>query len=163
MTSLTGANIDERASERECTLAMCMGTSVARIGRWDGSAWNQLGSGMDGDVLALATLANGDVVAAGAFTTAGGVTCNGIASWNGSSWSALGTGLGNRDGENVGPFVGRRVGVFVGRRVGVLVGRRVGVFVGRRVGVLVGRALGTGLGRVVGAAPQHCGSWECGT
>lgn len=69
------------------------GTALARIGRWDGTAWNQLGSGMNGDVLALTTLANGDVVAGGVFTTAGGVTVNGVARWDGSSWSALGTGL----------------------------------------------------------------------
>lgn len=69
------------------------GMAMARIGRWDGAAWNQLGSGMNGDVVALATLANGDVVAGGVFTTAGGITVNGIARWNGSSWSAFGTGL----------------------------------------------------------------------
>jgi hypothetical protein len=33
------------------------------------------------------------VYAGGDFTTAGGVTANGIARWNGTSWSALGSGV----------------------------------------------------------------------
>lgn len=35
---------------------------------------------------------NGDVVAGGAFTTAGGVSANQVARWNGSAWSAIGAG-----------------------------------------------------------------------
>ena len=38
---------------------------------------------------------NGDLIAAGSFTTAGGVTVNRIARWDGSTWSALGTGMNN--------------------------------------------------------------------
>jgi len=41
----------------------------------------------------LAVLANGDLVAGGDFTTAGGVSANRIARWNGTSWSALGSGM----------------------------------------------------------------------
>ncbi len=48
---------------------------------------------MDCDVTALTTLANGNVIAGGAFTLADGVTVNGVARWDGSTWSALGTGL----------------------------------------------------------------------
>ena len=44
-------------------------------------------------VCALAVLPNGDLVAGGGFTTAGGVSANGIARWNGTSWSALGSGM----------------------------------------------------------------------
>jgi len=36
---------------------------------------------------------NGDLVAGGDFTTAGGLPANRIAKWNGSEWSALGSGL----------------------------------------------------------------------
>ena len=39
------------------------------------------------------TVYNGDLIAGGAFTWAGGVPANHIAKWNGSSWSALGPGL----------------------------------------------------------------------
>jgi hypothetical protein len=43
----------------------------------------------------LAVLPNGDLVAGGDFTTAGGVPANRVARWNGSSWSAMGSGLNN--------------------------------------------------------------------
>lgn len=44
-------------------------------------------------VRALTTLPNGDVVAAGEFIVAGGVSAKRIARWNGTSWSAIGAGL----------------------------------------------------------------------
>ncbi|MEK0448207.1 MAG: hypothetical protein RL088_475, partial [Verrucomicrobiota bacterium] len=65
-----------------------------RIAKWNGSAWSALGSGMDGQVLALAVIGS-DLYAGGSFTTAGGVSANRIAKWNGSAWSALGTGMNN--------------------------------------------------------------------
>jgi len=54
--------------------------------------WVSLGSGMDGNVSALAVIGT-DLYAGGYFTTAGGVTANGIAKWNSLSWSALGSGM----------------------------------------------------------------------
>jgi hypothetical protein len=36
---------------------------------------------------------NGELIAGGEFTTAGGVTANRIARWNGTTWQALGTGM----------------------------------------------------------------------
>ncbi|MFN5956748.1 MAG: hypothetical protein ACK462_02265, partial [Planctomyces sp.] len=39
------------------------------------------------------TLPNGDLIASGLFTNAGGVPANRIARWNGSAWSSLGSGL----------------------------------------------------------------------
>ena len=48
--------------------------------------------GMDDDVHALA-IYDGMLVAAGKFTTAGGVSANRIAAWNGATWSPLGTGM----------------------------------------------------------------------
>ena len=56
------------------------------------SSWSGFGTGMNGDVLALAVLPSGDLVAAGSFTAAGGNPANQIARWDGSSWSPLGTG-----------------------------------------------------------------------
>jgi hypothetical protein len=69
-----------------------------RIARWNGASWSPLGSGItatnsSGTVDALAVLPNGDLVAGGSFTTAGGVTVNRIARWNGTSWSPLGSGM----------------------------------------------------------------------
>lgn len=54
-------------------------------------SWNALGTGAAGNVNSVIVL-NGALIAAGSFTTAGGVTVNNIASWNGTSWTALGTG-----------------------------------------------------------------------
>ncbi|HZN41654.1 MAG TPA: hypothetical protein VFD82_22815, partial [Planctomycetota bacterium] len=71
------------------------------IARWDGTNWWALGSGIAsfafyGGVFALARLPNGDLVAGGAFSTAGGVSANNIARWDGTSWSALGSGTNDR-------------------------------------------------------------------
>lgn len=73
--------------------------SVNKIARWNGAAWSALGSGLTGDsgarVLAVAALPNGDVIAGGHFSLAGGVVASNIARWNGSSWSSLGSGVDN--------------------------------------------------------------------
>jgi hypothetical protein len=69
--------------------------AVNRIARWNGSTWSALGAGMDGSVYVLKTLPNGDLVAGGSFTTAGGVPAPFVAGWNGTNWSALGTGMDN--------------------------------------------------------------------
>jgi hypothetical protein len=54
--------------------------------------WNPLGGGMDGDVRAVA-LFQGEPVAAGDFTMAGGSEARSIARWDGSAWQPLGGGL----------------------------------------------------------------------
>ena len=74
------------------------GVPCSLIARWDGNSWSPLGSGLSGSFFltaanALCVLPNGDLVAAGSFTVAGGVPANGIARWNGSSWSPLGAGV----------------------------------------------------------------------
>lgn len=56
--------------------------------------WTPLGSGMNGQVLALCVY-NNELIAGGSFTTAGGISANYIAKWNGSSWSPLGSGVNN--------------------------------------------------------------------
>jgi hypothetical protein len=48
---------------------------------------------VNGTVHSLAVMPNGDIVAGGEFTTAGGLTASRIARWNGSSWSPLGAGM----------------------------------------------------------------------
>ena len=42
---------------------------------------------------AALTVYNGELIAGGRFTTAGGVTCNYIARWNGATWQPLGAGM----------------------------------------------------------------------
>lgn len=54
--------------------------------------WLPLGSGMNSQVTAL-TVYNGELIAGGDFTMAGGVPVNSIAKWNGTSWSPLGSGI----------------------------------------------------------------------
>lgn len=70
-----------------------------RIARWNGSTWRPLGPGVGGGpnaftlVGALAVLQNGDLVAGGNFTSAGGEPANRIARWDGTSWVPLGSGM----------------------------------------------------------------------
>jgi hypothetical protein len=79
------------------------GVACSAVASWDGSSWHPLGSGMGttgayaASVTAL-TVFNGQLVAGGLFTTAGGTACNCIASWNGSNWQPLGTGMGSSSG-----------------------------------------------------------------
>ena len=56
-------------------------------------AWSALGSGLSGTPRALATMPNGDIIAAGEFLAAGGAPANRIARWDGAAWSPLGQGL----------------------------------------------------------------------
>ncbi|MCX5689915.1 MAG: hypothetical protein NTV94_09075, partial [Planctomycetota bacterium] len=70
-----------------------------QIARWDGVRWSAMGTGMDGtrpiSVNSLTVWPNGDLVAGGAFRTAGGAITSNIARWNGTGWSSLGTGTNN--------------------------------------------------------------------
>jgi hypothetical protein len=73
------------------------GTVVNRIARWNGTSWLPLGppggpAGMNGPVNNI-TVHNGELIAVGQFTSAGGVAVNNIARWNGMNWQPLGTGL----------------------------------------------------------------------
>ena len=66
-----------------------------RIARWDGAAWQPLGSGMNNTIYALAVGPDGSLYAGGAFTTAGGVAAKSIARWDGAAWQPLGSGMNN--------------------------------------------------------------------
>jgi hypothetical protein len=79
---------------------------ASSIARWSGGAWTSLGSGIDGNVYALASSANGpgggpELYAGGVFGLAGGATANCLARWDGSGWSAVGGGLASPTGVNV--------------------------------------------------------------
>ena len=73
---------------------------VNEIGRWDGTNWSALGSGVSGAftpgtaaiVRGLAMIGT-NLYAGGSFTNASGVTVNGIARWDGINWWALGAGV----------------------------------------------------------------------
>ncbi len=66
-------------------------TATGAIARWNGSAWEPIGGGVENVVNALAVY-NDELYAAG-ITTAGGAPVNNIAKWNGTSWSSVGTGM----------------------------------------------------------------------
>jgi hypothetical protein len=57
------------------------------------ASWSSFGTGLDGEVAALAVLPNGDLVAGGAFTDAGGAAASRVARWDGTAWHALAAGL----------------------------------------------------------------------
>jgi hypothetical protein len=84
------------------TFDITNGLPAYGIAKWDGVSWSPLGTGIfaTGPGAGVASLIkfNGELYAAGSFTTAGGVTANHIAKWNGASWSALGTGT---NGSNI--------------------------------------------------------------
>jgi hypothetical protein len=65
------------------------------VARWDGTAWHGLGSGVDGEDWRVSALAiyNGDLVAGGAFESAGGVEAHNIARWDGAAWRPFGSGI----------------------------------------------------------------------
>jgi hypothetical protein len=72
-----------------------------RIARWDGSAWQPFGTGMNEAVASLETWdPDGDgpqttqIVAGGMFGLAGGAVMSRIARWDGSAWRSFGSGVG---------------------------------------------------------------------
>jgi hypothetical protein len=66
------------------------GVNVNHIAKWNGTNWLPLGNGVVGGVtdtfVSALTIYNNEMIAGGAFTTAGGVSANNIAKW--------GTGIG---------------------------------------------------------------------
>lgn len=70
------------------------GLPMHGIMRGAGASWAAMGgvAGPNGTVHALARLPNGDVIAAGDFTVAGGGAADRLARWNGSSWTPIGGG-----------------------------------------------------------------------
>ncbi|MEQ8764060.1 MAG: hypothetical protein RL885_09040 [Planctomycetota bacterium] len=77
------------------------GQPIQLIARWDGTSWNQVGSGLSSSsqqypkVLQLDVTSDDRLIASGEFDTAGGQSAWNIAAWDGTSWSPLGSGLGN--------------------------------------------------------------------
>ena len=71
--------------------------NVLNVAVWNGTSWSGVGpapstQGIGGYVNALAVY-QGDVIAAGTFTVAGGVPVNNIARWDGTSWHPLAGGV----------------------------------------------------------------------
>jgi hypothetical protein len=69
------------------------GSSPDSVARQVGGVWTPLGTGVNMTANAVLAMPNGDLIAGGWFTIAGGASANRIARWNGTTWSPLGTGL----------------------------------------------------------------------
>ncbi|MCA9278058.1 MAG: hypothetical protein H6815_04630 [Phycisphaeraceae bacterium] len=73
------------------------GTTAWSIARWNGSAWSSMGTtavpGLNNDAYSLHVLPNGDLIAGGVFTNAGGVAASRVASWNGTTWTGFPAGV----------------------------------------------------------------------
>ncbi len=73
------------------------GVAANNIARWNGAAWEALGTGanngVNGVVAALGGTTNGLLYIGGNFVQAGTNTVNHIAAWNGTTWSSLAGGV----------------------------------------------------------------------
>ena len=75
-----------------------LGSLTRAVYKWTGETWQSLGGGMTNTfgsarVRSLLLMPNGDLIAGGDFTAAGGVEANNIARWDGTTWSPLGVGV----------------------------------------------------------------------
>ena len=66
----------------------------SHVARWDGSAWQPVAQGVNGNVWHM-TVYNNELLALGSFSTAGLVPANNIARWNGYEWGSFGGGTSN--------------------------------------------------------------------
>lgn len=77
--------------------------ALNRIGRWNGTAWSELGESLKDHVHALAVFDDGDgpaLYVAGAFESAAGIPLGRIARWTGHEWSSVGGGVSGGLGLN---------------------------------------------------------------
>jgi hypothetical protein len=90
-----GATLTSLYNVRSMTV-LPNGTLVAGgdfpVMQWNGTAWTPLGAGAPSGVNDLLPLGNGDLLACGSFSAAGGVSANCIARWDGASWRPVGAG-----------------------------------------------------------------------
>jgi Rax2 C-terminal beta propeller domain/Secretion system C-terminal sorting domain len=68
------------------------GSTNNHIARWDGTAWNAVGTGTSGGIASIYSSAS-YIYVGGNFTTAGGNSASNVAKWDGTNWSALGSGV----------------------------------------------------------------------
>ena len=89
------------------------------IARWDGSAWNALDYGTNGEVRAIVRAAANELVLGGDFSSSGtalAVPAANVVRWNGSNWSALGSGVGTQTYEEVNALILSGTDVIAGGR-----------------------------------------------
>ena len=69
--------------------AGCFSVGNGAIKKWDGSTWDNVGSGVYAVVWAMKVFDN-ELYISGGIDTVGGMPCKGIAKWNGSNWTCIG-------------------------------------------------------------------------
>jgi hypothetical protein len=74
------------------------GTDASRVAQWNGSSWSALASGADDTVYALAAFDSDGpgpgtpvLLAAGSYTTMGGMPADRVAAWDGATWQPFGS------------------------------------------------------------------------
>ncbi|MFG0284940.1 MAG: GC-type dockerin domain-anchored protein [Phycisphaerales bacterium JB039] len=99
--SLLAADLDGAGGEPAAlyvggSFALAGGTPVSNLARWDGSAWADVGGGVDDSVHALTTHDDGSglaLIAGGRFEVAGGKITGYVARWDGAAWSRIAGGI----------------------------------------------------------------------
>ncbi len=81
------------------------GSFLRSISRWNGTTWVSIGS-TPNDAVWVMTEYNGQLIAGGPFTSAGGVSALRIARWNGTNWFSLG---GTRSTRALGVYGGELI------------------------------------------------------
>lgn len=70
------------------TFSIIGGIVANNIAKWDGTQWNSLGSGTNGQVRDM-IFKDGELIVIGSFTQAGGISSGKVAKWNGNSWISM--------------------------------------------------------------------------
>lgn len=65
------------------------GVPAANVARWDGAAWQSLGSGTNGGINCILSDAEGRLWFGGSFTQAGSQPASRVARWDGTAWSPM--------------------------------------------------------------------------
>lgn len=68
------------------------GMTARNLARWDGTQWNPVGAGTDGEVRAMSSDGT-NLFVGGDFANAGTTPAARVARWDGGNWSALGSGM----------------------------------------------------------------------
>ncbi len=90
----------------------------AGIVKWNGSAWQSVGGGLDDDFRNPAVFSlevhRDKLYVGGGFNRAGAIRSNNIAAWDGEHWEALGSGVDNGVDKSVKSMVSHKGDLFVG-------------------------------------------------
>ena len=120
------------------------------VARWDGTAWQAFGPGLNDRVRALAVLPGGDVVAGGDFTDEAGAPhtpgLDHLGRWSGRGWGPLAPGLSFNGGEVRALAKARNGDLYLGGSFTDAGGNPTADCVARWDGTAL-RSLGTGLDR----------------